>query len=54
MDVERGPPDVGAIQDVLDRGLLVALLDDQREERVVEQLSGAPDPPIRSRHARIS
>jgi hypothetical protein len=33
VDVEGGSANVGPIKDVLDRGLLVALLDDERDER---------------------
>ena len=47
VSVEGRSADVGPIEDVLDGGLLVALLDGKRDERIVEQLAGAPDPPIR-------
>lgn len=50
--VEGGSADVGPVQDVLDRGLVVALFEDKREERVVQQLAGASNPPITHRSAR--
>jgi hypothetical protein len=51
MNVKGGPAHVGPIQDVLDCGLLVPLFEDKSQERVVQQLAGAPDPPIASRRA---
>lgn len=58
--VERRAADVGAVEDVLDRDLLIALLEHQGEERVVECPAGAADaavfhgPPFPDSPARVS
>ncbi|MEV4808093.1 methyltransferase domain-containing protein [Nonomuraea sp. NPDC049421] len=44
--VERGPAHVGALDDVGDGHRVVALLQDQRHQRLLDQPSCAPHPPV--------
>src|SRR5262245_53921019 len=46
MGVESRAPDVGAVQDLLDRDVVVGLLVQQRRERLANQRFGPLDPAI--------
>lgn len=44
--IERGAPDIGFIEDVLNREPVIPLLGDERDEGRIERLPGLSDTPI--------
>jgi len=54
VQVEGGPPDVGAIHNVLNGDRLVAAFADQLDQRLLQPFARALYPPVRLRHAAAS
>src|SRR3954452_24177486 len=52
--VEGGPAHIGAVDDVLDGDRVVALLDHQGQQRIVQRPAGAAYTPIGVNHRRLS